>query len=98
VAAAILVAMAFNFVLNRRFSFSYARHESWWRQLLGFVAACSFGAVVNYATTLFLLTQLADLPPQVAAVAGIAVGTTFNFVASRYLVFRQSHIRPMTGE
>ena len=93
VAAAILAAMVFNFVLNRRFSFSYARHESWWRQLLGFVAACSFGAVVNYATTLFLLTRLADLPPQVAAVAGIAVGTTFNFVASRYLVFRQSHIR-----
>jgi len=29
----------------------------------------------------------------VAALIGIAVGTLFNFTASRYLVFRGTHIR-----
>ena len=41
VAAAIFVAMCFNFVLNRRFSFSLARGGSWLRQFFGFVAASS---------------------------------------------------------
>src|SRR5258708_3061219 len=51
VAAAILVSMIWNFALNRRFSFSYARDRSILRQFLGFIAACFVGAVVNYVTT-----------------------------------------------
>jgi len=93
VAAAILVSMCSNFLLNRRFSFSYARGGSWVRQFLGFTAASSFGAVVNYATTLFALGRLGGAPPQVAALVGIAAGTAFNFLTSRYLVFRMSHVR-----
>jgi putative flippase GtrA len=34
-----------------------------------------------------------QLRPQIAALFGIAVGTAFNFIASRYLVFRAAHIR-----
>jgi dolichol-phosphate mannosyltransferase len=94
VAGAILVAMCFNFVLNRRFSFAGARRGSWWRQLVGFVSASSMGAVVNYATTLFLLAHVADAAPQTAALVGITAGTSLNFLASRYLVFRSSHVRP----
>jgi dolichol-phosphate mannosyltransferase len=95
VGAAIFLSMCSNFVLNRRFSFSEARHgKSWPRQFLTFLAASSLGALVNYATALFLLKHVAALPPQVAALAGIAVGTGLNFVASRYLVFRSTHVRP----
>jgi dolichol-phosphate mannosyltransferase len=93
VAAAILLSMCFNFILNRRFSFSFARGGSWVRQFLGFVAACSVGAVINYATTLFVHARLPSANPQLAALVGIAVGTGFNFLSSRYLVFRRSHIR-----
>ena len=96
VAAAILVAMCFNFVLNRRFSFSLARGGSWLRQFFAFVAASSVGALINYGTTLFALGRGMGMRPQVAALLGIAAGTMFNFVASRYLVFRTSHIRPKT--
>jgi dolichol-phosphate mannosyltransferase len=95
VAAAIFVAMCFNFVLNRRFSFPMARSGSWLRQFFAFVTASSVGAVINYGTTLFLLARVPSMLPQVAAVAGITVGTVSNFVASRYLVFRSSHIRPV---
>jgi len=85
--------MCFNFVLNRRFSFSAARGGSWVRQFLGFIAASSVGALVNYGTAMFVLSKAPGLRPQVAALIGIAVGTALNFGASRYLVFRSSHVR-----
>lgn len=93
VALAIWVAMTANFVLNRRFSFSFARHGSWWRQYWRFAAASSCGAVVNYALTVAILSRFPGILPQLAALAGIAVGTGLNFAASRYLVFRSSHLR-----
>ena len=94
VAAAIALSMVFNFVLNRRFSFGESRREGWLRQFMGFMAACSVGALINYAVTLLLMGRAAALRPQLAALLGIAAATAFNFVASRYLVFRSSHIRP----
>jgi dolichol-phosphate mannosyltransferase len=91
VAAAIVVSMIWNFALNRRFSFSYARDRSILRQFFGFIAACSLGAVVNYVTT----TSLWPLVPykQLAASIGVLAGTLFNFVASRFLVFRTQHVK-----
>jgi dolichol-phosphate mannosyltransferase len=93
VAGAILVSILFNFVLNRRFSFSFARRGPWLQQLGKFVAATSVGAVVNYALTMFLLRQFPSWRPQLAAVIGIVAATALNFTASRYLVFRAGHIR-----
>lgn len=94
VAAAIALSMVFNFVLNRRFSFGESRRESWLKQFVGFMAACSVGALINYAVTLLFIGRLFSLRPQLAALVGIAAATAFNFIASRYLVFRSSHIRP----
>jgi dolichol-phosphate mannosyltransferase len=93
VATAILVSMLFNFVLNRRFSFSFARRGPWVKQLGKYVAASSFGALVNYGLTMFLLRQFPTWRPQLAAVLGIVAATALNFTASRYLVFRAGHIR-----
>jgi dolichol-phosphate mannosyltransferase len=94
VGAAIFLSMCFNFVLNRRYSFAGARERPWPRQLVGFLGASSLGALVNYATTVWMLARLPQLKPQLAALAGIAVGTGINFLASRYLVFRATHVRP----
>jgi dolichol-phosphate mannosyltransferase len=94
VALAIVLSMVFNFVLNRRFSFGESRKESWLRQFIGFMSACSVGALINYAVTLLLMGKAFGLRPQLAALVGIAAATAFNFIASRYLVFRSSHIRP----
>jgi dolichol-phosphate mannosyltransferase len=91
VAAAIGFSMLWNFVLNRRFSFSYARGGPVLRQLLGFVAASSVGAVVNYVTTLTMWEAFHY--KQLAAVIGVLAGTGINFVASRFLVFRRTHVR-----
>jgi dolichol-phosphate mannosyltransferase len=92
IGSAIVLAMCFNFALNRRFSFSLARHRSWVRQFFGFGAACSVGVLINYLVTLSLLARLDGVRPQTAALAGIAAGTAFNFLMSRYLVFRMSYV------
>ncbi|MGO9994712.1 MAG: glycosyltransferase [Steroidobacteraceae bacterium] len=91
VAAAIAVSMVWNFALNRRFAFSYARDRSIVRQFFGFVAACAVGALVNYftTTTLWSLLRL----KQLAAGAGVLSGTIFNFAASRFVVFRTKHVK-----
>ncbi len=91
VAAAIVVSMVWNFALNRRFSFSYARDQSIVPQFLGFAAASAFGAVVNYSTTIHLWEDIRY--KQLAAFIGVLAGTCFNFVASRFLIFRAKHVR-----
>jgi dolichol-phosphate mannosyltransferase len=86
VALAILASMLWNFALNRRFSFSYARRGRVLPQLAGFVAACSVGGAVNYAVTAALWDAVRV--KQAAALCGVLAGTLFNFVASRAVVFR----------
>ncbi len=91
VAIAIVVSMIWNFGLNRRFSFSYARDQSIVRQFFGFVAACSIGAIVNYFITVSLWNVIHY--KQLAAVSGVIAGTFFNFAASRFLIFRSKHVK-----
>lgn len=88
-AAAIAVSMFTNFLLNRRFTFAGARQQPFFRQLFGFCAACSLGAVVNYVVATAAHTHLLpDGPIQASAVIGIVAGTALNFVVNRYLVFK----------
>ena len=89
-AAAIGVSMVFNFALNRRFTFSYARHHAMLGQFAGFVGACSLGAIVNYGVATVLISQFPGVVPQFAAAAGIVAGATLNFLLNRYAVFRAS--------
>ncbi len=88
VALAIGVSMVSNFVLNRRFTFSSARDDSIIKQFLGFVGASAIGAVVNYAITLYTLTLIPTLIPQLAALVGILGGMFFNFAINRFFVFK----------
>lgn len=88
---AIGISLMWNFALNRRFSFSYARDRSMIRQFFGFAAACSIGSVVNYFTTLYVWDLLQV--KQLAAFGGVLAGTLFNFIATRFVVFRVKHIR-----
>jgi dolichol-phosphate mannosyltransferase len=93
VAAAIFVSMCFNFVLNRRFSFSISGSGSLLRHFVGYVMASSVGALVNYLAAIVVMARVPNMRPQVASLIGIMLGTALNFIASRYLVFRSSHIR-----
>jgi dolichol-phosphate mannosyltransferase len=90
---AIFIAMCWNFALNRRFSFSHARTGSWMHQFARFITASSVGALINYVATIAILARWPSIRPQAGALAGIAAGMLFNFIASRYLVFRMSHVK-----
>jgi dolichol-phosphate mannosyltransferase len=94
VAAAIATSMLSNFALNRRFTFTYARHGNPWKQLAGFVAASTVGAVINYAVTLWIARAVPEVSIQWAAVVGVASGMGFNFLANRFVVFRERWVRP----
>lgn len=95
-ASGIGVSLTTNFLLNRRFTFSYARHEPMLRQFMGFVSACLLGLVVNYAMALGLrmtLFESGTFSLYLSALGGIAAGMGFNFLGARYLVFRKRFVR-----
>ena len=90
IAVGIVLSLVSNFALNRRFTFNAAGSGSVVHQFLGFVAACSVGGIVNYWTALRMLDlQWSFMSPQLAAVAGIVAGMSFNFILSRQVVFRR---------
>jgi dolichol-phosphate mannosyltransferase len=90
VAWAIALSMIWNFALNRRFSFSFARRGSVVRQFVGFIGACSIGALVNYFVTNWVWHWVPFA--QLAAAVGVVAGMGFNFVVSRFVVFRTKTI------
>jgi dolichol-phosphate mannosyltransferase len=89
VGGGIVVSLLTNFLLNRRFTFGYARGGSALAHFVGFTGASALGMVVNYAATLMFRDRVPSMPIQVAALVGIACGMGLNFVTSRYLVFRK---------
>jgi dolichol-phosphate mannosyltransferase len=88
-AVAIWVAMTWNFWLNRRLTFSYARREPPLRQYLLFCASCMLGAVVNWTVSMALCAYvpLFDRWTVSAAFLGAVGGTAFNYVLSSRFVF-----------
>ena len=97
IAAGIAVSMCSNFLLNRRFSFSYARASNIFRQFVSFILASIVGGAVNYGVALYFQSSVfvSDSPYslQVSAICGVAAGTVFNFVANRFFVFRRRFVR-----
>lgn len=94
VALAITGALACNFALGRRLRAPVAAPgRSWGSLLASYAAASAPGALANYLATTLLVARVPGLRPQLAALAGIAIGAVFNFTASRYLAFKATHVR-----
>ena len=90
-ASAIAVALCWNFALNRRMTFSYARKGSLPRQFAAYAASNLLGVVVSLALSLGLpnwSTFFAD-HKLAAAVVGIVAATGISFSMSRWVVFRR---------
>jgi dolichol-phosphate mannosyltransferase len=93
-AAAIWVAMTWNFYWNRRWTFFDSPQHGVLAQYLLFCGACLVGAVVSWGTSVGLwhLVPFFNAYPLAAALIGIIVGTLFNFVASSRFVFRKAAV------
>jgi len=88
-AAAIAMAMTWNFVLNRLVTFGAWGTLGVLRQYGRFVASCGLGAAVSWSLSVGLVALLPDFSYDaiICAVAGIGAGTLVNFTLSRYWVF-----------
>ena len=88
IALGIAISVFTNFLLNRRFTFSYAKKGPFWNQLIGFIGASSIGMLVNYFVTLTIRIQL-QLPLLLAVCCGVLAGMSFNYIINRFMVFRK---------
>jgi len=60
-AAAIWVAMTWNFIWNRRLTFTYSRDGNILTQYIRFVLSCSIGAVLSWSIYMLMTTQIGAL-------------------------------------
>lgn len=92
-ALAIVIAMTWNFWLNRRLTFSSSRSNAVLPQYLRFCLSCTVGATINWAVSILSTAIWPALTPQISAFIGIVAGTGFNYVLSKRLVFLTSNDR-----
>lgn len=101
---AFVVAVTWNYELNRRITFD-SRGVSWWYAYVTFFLACSLGLLVRLVFVSFLIKTLGfddrflqigswEVPylrlSYVAYVGGIVVAYIINFLGSKYVAFRKS--------
>jgi dolichol-phosphate mannosyltransferase len=89
-AAAIVVAMVGNFLLNNLLTYRDLRLRGW--QLLvglaSFCLVCSVGAVANWGAATLLYDEL-EFPSWLASAAGAVVGAVWNFALSGVATWRK---------
>ena len=87
---AIVVAMTWNFAINRRLTFNDARRGSIVRQYLRYALSNLVGNSVSFAFSLILPRWVGSFARHrlLAAVAGIGAATVINFAMARWFVFR----------
>ncbi len=88
-ALAIAVALTWNFSLNRRLTFSYARHGSIVRQYLAYALSNALGIALSFWLRLSLPANVAFFHQHrlAAAVVGIVTATGISFSMARWVVF-----------
>lgn len=88
-AAATLGAMTFNFALNNELTYRDRKLSGvkWLSGWAGFCLACSIGAVANVGIGSMLYSDAWSW--WLAGIAGAAVGSVWNFVATSWLIWRK---------
>lgn len=86
---AVGVAMLFNYTLNNVLTYRDRRLTGlhWFRGLFSFVLVCSFGAIANVGIGTMLYGQRGERW-RLAGLLGIAVGSVWNYVATKWLTWR----------
>ncbi len=99
-ALAIWLAMSWNFLLNRRFTFRQRGRESIVKQYAGFCASCLLGAGVNWTTSVSLIAGFTFFSSYetLASCIGILAGMLLNFEMCRRFVFRRGHSSKSSGQ
>lgn len=88
-----LPAATFNWFINRNMTFNHRPRRPKAAQWSQFMVVCMVGFFFNWGTYALLTSTIAffDETRLLALLAGVVVGTAFNFVFSDLLVFRAAH-------
>jgi len=88
-AAATLIAIVSNYALNNLLTFRRNRQRGiyWLKGLIYFTGICSLGAGANVGVANYIYSS--DNIWWLSGMAGIIVGTVFNFTLSRYFVWKK---------
>jgi dolichol-phosphate mannosyltransferase len=88
-AVAIALALTWNFSLNRRLTFNYARHGSIARQYFTYALSNALGIALSLSLRLYLPAHVGffNRHKLAAAVVGIVAATGVSFSMARWLVF-----------
>lgn len=86
---AVAMAMVFNYTLNNSLTYRDRRLRGlrWFKGLASFMLVCSFGAIANVGIGTLLYGQHGERW-WLAGLLGIAVGSVWNFVATKWLTWR----------
>lgn len=89
-AGAVALAMAYNFSVNNVLTYRDRRLSGWgwWKGLASFMLLCGLGAVANVGVGSAVFEQSWG-SWWLGGLAGIAVGTVWNFVATSWLTWRK---------
>lgn len=92
-AAATIVAMTFNFLLNNTVTFRDRRLKGWrlLRGLAYFNVACSVGAIINVSFAEFLNER--GVPWYLAGISGMAISSVWNYGVNTVITWRRSRPR-----
>ena len=85
----IWLAMTWNFWLNRRLTFSYARRGPLVRQYVLYCCSCLAGAMVSWSTCLGICLASGWFRKNeiVSAAIGVLAGALVNYLLARHIVF-----------
>ncbi|SIN81687.1 dolichol-phosphate mannosyltransferase [Singulisphaera sp. GP187] len=88
-AGSIALALIWNFSLNRRLTFSYARRGSLLHQFVGYVLSNALGVALSFSLRLILPRQFTFFNRHrlAAALVGIVAATGISFTMARWFVF-----------
>lgn len=89
-ALAIWIAMSWNFLLNRQFTFGIDRRHRILKQYILFCISCLGGAVLNWGISVGLSHQTVFFGghPLLAAFLGVVAGAGLNYLFSRHITFQ----------
>jgi putative flippase GtrA len=91
-AAAIWVAMTWNFGGNRALTFRNHGRGDFWTQYVSYCCSCLLGASINWVVSLVFWEAVPQWSnqPWLAPLLGVAAGMGFNYTLCRLWVFRTS--------
>jgi len=90
---AFLVAVSWNYLLNRRLTFAGARDVAAGRSYLTFVTVCTLGVGIRIGVMHLLMVYAGwSHKPMIwlTSLLGIVAATAANFLGSKYLAFRRA--------